>query len=172
MAKGGGAVRWTPEQLAEYKTRRGKPLDMAVPRPGEPLKNRAGLVQTMPGAPASPVPGSMDQFHALGRLAKGKMNKTEAAYAQRLAALKHDGTILDWKFHAIRVRLADNTFYEPDFLVLAASGQIEIHECKGTYTTDKGQLKVKLCAETLPWFRVFKCSRQKSGEWLIQEFNK
>jgi hypothetical protein len=172
MAKGGGAVRWTPEQLAAYKTRRGKPLDMAIVRPGDQLKNRDGLVQTVPGTPAAPVPSTMDQFYALGRLAKGKMNKTEAAYAQILAARKHDGTILDWKFHAIRVRLADNTFYEPDFLVLSASGQIEIHETKGSFTTQAGQTKVKLCAEVLPWFRVFKCSRQKNGEWIIHEFNK
>jgi hypothetical protein len=172
MAKGGNSVRWTDEQLAAYKTRRGKPLDMAIARPGDILKNRDGLVQQVPGAPAAPVPGTMDQFYALGRMAKGKMNKTEAAYAQILAARKHDGTIQDWKFHAIRVRLADNTFYEPDFLVLAADGQIEIHECKGSFTTQAGQTKVKLCAEVLPWFRVIKVSRQKNGEWTTQEFNK
>jgi hypothetical protein len=159
MAKG-GAPRWTEEELANFRTRSGKPLDMAV------LKIPADVPATPPHAT-----GPLDKLYALGRLPKGRMNKTEAAYAQRLAALKHDGTIQDWKFHAIRVRLADSTFYEPDFLVLGAAGQIEIHETKGGFTTDKGQLKVKLCAEVLPWFRVFKCARQKSGQWTITEFN-
>jgi hypothetical protein len=159
MASKGGAVRWTDEQLAAHQAKLGMRTAPTIPA-------KAGMPAP---APAAPGPGAA--FQALGRLAKGDMNKTEAAYAQHLGALKHDGKILDWKFHAIRVRLAPNTYYEPDFMVLNASGQIEIHEVKGTFTTEKGQIKVKLCAAALPWFRVFKCSKQKDGSWTIQEFH-
>lgn len=159
MSKG-GAIRWTPDQLADFQAKR-----FPAPVPAKPgTKARAAQ-------PEAPKTG-LDALYALGRIAKGKMNGTETAYAQRLEALKHDGTIIDWKFHVLRVRLADNTYYEPDFIVMTAERELQIHECKGSFTTDKGQIKVKLCAEVLPWFRVFKCSKQKDGSWVIQEFNK
>lgn len=114
-----------------------------------------------------------DRFHALGRLPKGTMNKTEAAYAALLDVDKAAGRIVDWKFHPMNVRLAANTFYEVDFLVLDADLRISIHEVKGEYTTDKGQMKIKLCAEALPWFKflkVTKLSLKNGGGWKIEEY--
>jgi hypothetical protein len=160
MSKG-GAIRWSDAQLAEFEAKRGRATVPAKPGTPAPLE-----------IPTFAPKGGLDALYALGRIAKGKMNGTETAYAQRLDALKHDGTIIDWKFHVLRVRLADNTYYEPDFIVMTADRELQIHECKGSFTTDKGQIKVKLCAEVLPWFRVFKCSKQKDGSWIIQEFNK
>lgn len=161
----GGAIRWTPEQFEAFKANCRRPVEQRHDReqnqavtPGKP---RAEQQQAGPG----------EAFYALGRLAKGQMNKTEAAYAQRLEVLKHDGQILDWRFHALRVRLANNTFYEPDFLVMTAAREIQIHETKGSFTTQAGQTKIKLCAEVLPWFRVIKASLQKDGSWTLQEFN-
>jgi hypothetical protein len=55
---------------------------------------------------------------ALGRLPIGKMNKTEAAYDAHLQELRHAGTVLWHKFEAVKLRLADNTFYTCDFSVL------------------------------------------------------
>lgn len=160
MSKG-GAIRWTPEQLAAHQAKRGHPTVPAKAGTPAPL-----------AIPVFAPKGGLDALYALGRIAKGKMNGTETAYAQRLDALKHDGTIIDWKFHVLRVRLADNTYYEPDFIVMTAERELQIHETKGTFTTPLGQAKVKMCAEVLPWFRVFKCSKQKDGSWVIQEFNK
>jgi hypothetical protein len=165
----GGAIRWDEKQLAEFNARRGasaaSPKKQAAEHPE--LANPGKL--PIPAQPGNSGPG--EAFYALGRVAKGKMNKTEAAYAQLLEAQQSAGAILGWRFHALRVRLADNTFYEPDFLVMTAARELQIHEVKGAFTTDKGQLKVKLCAEVLPWFRVMKCSKGKDGSWSIQEFN-
>lgn len=112
------------------------------------------------------------RWQALGRLPKGTMNKTEAAYASLLEDRRRAGFIHDWKFHAIKVRLADNTFYETDFLVVAANMGLEIHEVKGGFTSDKGQLKIKLCAETLPWIRIFKATKGRKGEgFLVEEYS-
>ena len=36
--------------------------------------------------------------------------------------------MLWWKFHPANVRLAKNTFYEIDFLVLLATGELAIYE--------------------------------------------
>lgn len=114
------------------------------------------------------------RWQALGRLPKGQMNKTEQAYAQRLEMLKHQGEILDWKFHPMNVRLAANTFYEVDFLVLHKDMAVAIHETKGEYTSEKGQMKIKIAAEALPWFRFYKCikvAEKNGGGWKIEDFS-
>lgn len=113
------------------------------------------------------------RFQALGRLPKDKMNQTEKAYSLRLEAQRQRGEIIDWKFHPLRVRLADATYYEVDFLVLHSDMRIAIHETKGGFTTDKGQLKIKLCAEVLPWFVFYKAVKQPEklgGGWKLEEF--
>lgn len=110
----------------------------------EALKKKRAMVKTIDRQAA---------FHAIGRLPKDKMNKTERSYADLLDQRRLAGDILDWKFHAMNVRLADNTFYETDFLVVAADRELQIHEVKGTHITDKGKIKIKLCGQALPWFR-------------------
>lgn len=110
------------------------------------------------------------RWQALGRLPKGTMNKTEAAWSQVLEGKKQAGEVSWFKFHPMRIRLADNTFYEVDFLVMTNTGQLEIHEVKGGYTSDKGQLKIKLCAETMPIFRMLKVSKIKT-EWKIEDYS-
>lgn len=118
---------------------------------------------------------SRKAFQAKGRLPKGTMNKTESAYAEHLEAQRLAGDILGWKFHPLRVRLADNTYYEVDFLVLQADLVLAIHETKGGFTTDKGQLKIKLCAEVLPWFRMLKVTKlpaKDGGGWRVEDFTR
>lgn len=75
-------------------------------------------------------------LQALGRLKAGQMNKTETAYAQELELRKRYGEIAWFRFEGIKLRLADNTFYTPDFAVMLANGQLEMHEVKGGYWTD------------------------------------
>lgn len=55
------------------------------------------------------------QIQALGRLKTGQMNKTESAYCQHLELRKRAGEIVWYRFEGIKLRLADNTFYTPDF---------------------------------------------------------
>lgn len=113
------------------------------------------------------------RFQALGRLPKGTMNDTEAEYSQLLEQKKRSGEILDWRFHPMNVRLAPRVFYEVDFLVLTADLQVQIHEVKGGYTTDKGQMKIRLCADALPWFGFFKATKlpkRDGGGWKMEEF--
>lgn len=114
------------------------------------------------------------RFQALGRLAKEKMNGTERAWAVQLDAKKLVGEVLDWKFHPMNVRLANNTFYEVDFLVLRSDMRIEVQETKGGHTTEKGQMKIKLCAEVLPWFlmtKITKLPKKDGGGWKIEDFS-
>ena len=104
---------------------------------------------------------SLARFQALGRLPKDVMNNTEKAFAAYLAQRQSLGAIVWWKFHPMNVRLAKNTYYEVDFLAMESTGNLVIYETKGTYTTDKGQIKIKLCAEALPVFKMVKVIKLK-----------
>ncbi len=108
---------------------------------------------------------------ALGRLKAGKMNQTEAAYAERLRALQHAGEILWHRFEGIKLRLADNAFYTPDFAVLAADGVMELHEVKG-FWQDDARAKIKIAADQYPFRFIAVRVRPKKdgGGWAVEEF--
>ncbi|WP_268625553.1 DUF1064 domain-containing protein, partial [Escherichia coli] len=92
------------------------------------------------------------QIQALGRLKTGQMNKTESAYCQHLEQRKRAGEIAWYRFEGIKLRLADNTFYTPDFAVMLATGEMELHEVKG-FWTDDARVKTKVAADQYP-FRI------------------
>lgn len=108
---------------------------------------------------------------ALGRLKAGKMNKTEAAYGSHLELRRIAGEVVWYKFEGIKLRLADNTFYEPDFAVMLADGSFEIHEVKG-FWTDDARVKVKVAADIYPFqFRALKAlPKSKGGGWEEEVF--
>lgn len=108
---------------------------------------------------------------ALGRLKAGKMNQTEAAYAEHLRALQHAGEILWFRFEGIKLRLADNTFYTPDFAVLAADGVMELHEVKG-FWQDDARAKIKIAADQYPFrfIAVRVRPKKEGGGWAVEEF--
>lgn len=115
---------------------------------------------------------SMRNLQALGRMKTGRMNKTEAAYSQYLEALKACGEIVWWKFEAIKLRLADNTFYTPDFFLLMANGQLECREVKGGYWTDDARVKIKVAAGLFPFrfVAVQKKPNKQGGGWKTEVF--
>lgn len=110
-------------------------------------------------------------MYALGRLKVGAMNKTEAAYDQHLALLQHAGEILWRKFEGLKLRLADNTFYTPDFAVMTADGVIECHEVKG-FWQDDARAKIKIAADMYPFrFIAIKVRAKKAGGgWEMEAF--
>lgn len=103
----------------------------------------------------------------LGRMGGGKMNKSEAAYAAHLEALKHIGEVLWFRFEGIKLRLADNTFYTPDFAVIVASGALELHEFKG-FMEEDANVKVKAAASQYP-FVIRLVRKAKGGAFDIRE---
>lgn len=108
---------------------------------------------------------------ALGRLKVGQMNKTEAAYGAHLEALRHSGSVVWFKFEGVKLRLADNTFYTPDFAVMSSDGVMEMHEVKG-YWQDDARAKIKIAADIYPFrFKAFKVAPKKNGGgWSVEEF--
>lgn len=103
-----------------------------------------------------------NKIYALGRLKQGQMNKTEKSYADRLEFLKMSGEIIWYKFEGVKFRLADNTFYTPDFAIMSNTGEIVIHEVKG-FMMDDANVKIKVAAELYP-FRFFIVRRRKKKD--------
>ena len=111
-------------------------------------------------------------MYALGRLKTGAMNKTESAYSQYLETLRHAGDIVWFKFEGVKLRLADNTFYTPDFVVMGANGLIEMHEVKG-FWLDDARAKIKIAADMYPFrFLAIKAKAKKNGGgWEQEDFS-
>lgn len=93
---------------------------------------------------------------AKGRHKPGTMNALEKWYAAHLESLKVSGDILGYWFEAVKLRLADKTFYTPDFMVMMKNFEIEFHEPKG-FMLDDANVKIKVAAEMYPFkFRVIR----------------
>ena len=91
-----------------------------------------------------------------------RMNRTEAAWARQLDAQK-----LTYTFEATKFRLANNTWYTPDFVVFCPNGDgtytIEVHEVKG-FWRDDARVKWKTVAEQWPQFRFVAVGKRKARE--------
>ena len=98
----------------------------------------------------------------------GRMNKLEAAYAERLDSFVKMGLISSFKYEAVKLRLADNTFYTPDFMVVGSDGTIAMHETKG-YWEDDARVKIKVAAEMFPFF-IFIGAQFKRKTWELETF--
>lgn len=168
MTKSSG-LRWSEAQLAEHRARADAlvaPRAASTPAPAADLPPDVKRLVRADQA--------KKRFQAKGRLPKGKMNKTEEAYAEQvLEPMRRAGQILWWKFHVIKVRLADGAWYEADFLVMHADMTLAIHETKGEFVTDKGQLKIRLAAEAFSVCRMIKATKlspKNGGGWKTEEY--
>jgi len=115
---------------------------------------------------------SKQGLYALGRLKVGELNKTEKAYESILKDMVLSGHVLWYKFEGLKLRLADNTFYTPDFFLMTAEGQFEAHEVKG-YWQDDARVKIKVAAEMYP-FRFVAAkpkSKKNGGGWEYEIFD-
>ena len=110
-------------------------------------------------------------LQALGRLKVGAMSQTEAAYARTLELRKVAGEVAWYKFEGLKFRLADNTFYTPDFAVQLADGALEAHEVKG-YWRDDARAKIKIAADMYPlrFIAVQALPKKAGGGWKVEEF--
>lgn len=119
----------------------------------------------------TPREAAKKALQALGRLKAGAMNQTEKRYAQHLEHRKQAGEIEWFGFEMWKFRLADNTFYTPDFAVMLAGGQIECHEVKGHWQDD-ARVKIKVAAYQHPvkFIAVTAKPKKAGGGWHVEEF--
>lgn len=117
-----------------------------------------------------PLPASIlnrNKSKARGIRKPGVMNKTEEAYAAHLEKRKLAGEISDYKYEAYTLKLAKDTRYTPDFMVLLPDGTMEFHEVKG-YWQDDAKVKIKVAARLFP--HVFLAVRKVKKDWEITDF--
>lgn len=91
----------------------------------------------------------------------GTPNKGEAAYGQHLEIQKRAGHIVDYWYEGMTLKLANDTRFTPDYFVINADLEVELHEVKPAssgkfYARDDAKVKLKVCASVFP-FRVFVC---------------
>ena len=126
--------------------------------------------------PSRPLPANPPVQHnksdtlALGRMKAGVRNATEAEYEKLLETRRCIGEVLWYRFEGITLRIAKGVSYTPDFAVMLASGEIELHEVKG-YWRDDARAKTRVAAEQFP-FRILaitRPSRKKGAGWVFEE---
>lgn len=111
----------------------------------------------LPALKRSPLP---ENLKARGQVRHGDMNKTEADYADHLATQLHVGAIKWFAFEPMKFRLADNTFYTPDFGLLLPCGTLVLDDVKGRkgdsyFCQEDSKMKIKIVAELMPLtFRI------------------
>ena len=107
----------------------------------------------------------------------GTMNKTEQAYSERLQEMVERKEIAGWRFEAVRLKLATNTYYTPDFWVQRNDGGIEIHEVKACRANgaflceDDARVKIKVAAEIFHEFAFVmagKLPKKSGGHWRFE----
>ena len=95
------------------------------------------------------------------------MNKTEQQYGEHLEMMRLASEILDYRYEPMNLRLASNTYYRPDFLVIFPT-HFEIHEVKG-FWQDDARVKIKVAAEQFPWFQFIAVKKGNKG-WEYERF--
>lgn len=103
-------------------------------------------------------------------------SKTEYEQAWETELRKRDD-VDQYFFERVKLKLADNTFYTPDFMVFLTSGEIEFHEVKGSWKMpgqDDSRVKIKVAAEQNKWatFRsveLKKVAKKNGGGWQVTE---
>lgn len=147
------SLRWTEQELTDHLRRRGVPGSPRVP------------VDT--SAPPFLPPANQAGAFARGRMPKDRMNKLEAAYGAYLDVLKHSGEVLWWRFQPLKLRLADGSYFTPDFGVLTSSCLFEFHETKG-FWREAARVRIKIAAELFPF--KFIAIKKVGGGWEREEF--
>lgn len=96
-------------------------------------------------------------------------SKLERDYAAHLFGMRLVGEIHAWRYEPFNIRLAKNTYYVVDFMVIANDGTIEFHETKG-FSRATGRVKFKTAAELHPWFRWVWVTRERGGAWKREDY--
>ena len=103
------------------------------------------------------------------RKVPGQMNKLETRYFNMLTGRKALGQILDFWYEPVTFKLAFDTRYTPDFMVMLNDGTIVFHETKGWWEED-AKIKIKCAAEKFPF--IFIGVKSVSGGWEYENFSR
>lgn len=108
-----------------------------------------------------------------------RMNKTEAAYAERLRIEAALGEIAYFAYEPVRLRIAEGALYTPDFMVIRNGKPVEFVEVKGgkrtrmgksvAYWKEASRVRIRVAAEQHPWAK-FVAVWNDGRIWRREEF--
>lgn len=109
----------------------------------------------------------------------GEMNKTEAAYYNEVITPKiASGEFLSYRFEEVKIRLADNTWFIPDFEIITKDFEVEYHEVKACMASgkmlieDDANVKIKVAADKFQERKFILCGKlpkKMGGGWVFKE---
>lgn len=104
------------------------------------------------------------------------MTLTEERYALILEQRRRVGEIDRWDYEPVKLRLADRTYYAPDFRVILSDGTEEFHEVKPANwdripNQDMSNVKIKVAAEHHPYvfLRAVEIPKRMGGGFDVQK---
>lgn len=101
-------------------------------------------------------------------------NKWESEFAAILEDVKRLGkmaklfsagyvTIDWWGYEPLRLKLADGTYYTPDFVARSKAGDVIVFEVKG-FLREAARVRFNVAKRLYPWMK-FIMIRKVSGQW-------
>jgi hypothetical protein len=101
---------------------------------------------------------------------RGEMNRMEAAWAAQLDLAVRAGDVLWYAYESLTLKLADDTRYTPDFVLMFADGSLCCDECKG-FMEEAAWVRMKVAAALFPLrFRLITLKPKKEGGgWVVKE---
>jgi very-short-patch-repair endonuclease len=122
--------------------------------------------------------GCVTNIRATATMHRREMNHTEEKYSRHLQDRLLCGEIRWWAFECWKLRLADNTFYTPDFIVVDNALRIEAHEVKHWWRNagrtgweEDARVKIKVAADMHP-IRFVAATLMEDQSWSFEEFQK
>lgn len=98
--------------------------------------------------------------------AAGFKSKLEERYQAHLADRVRRGEIASFAYEPEKLRLADGTFYTPDFRVVTAEGFVQFHETKG-FMREAARIRLNVAAELHP-YAFFVVYAEGASGFLVQ----
>lgn len=101
----------------------------------------------------------------------GKMNGLERRYRDEILQPQLErGEVVWYGFEKLKLRLANATFYTPDYWLILCNAKHVVDEVKGHWEDD-ARVKIKLAAEQFPYlhFRAWTYDR-KTKVWKREDF--
>jgi hypothetical protein len=102
---------------------------------------------------------------------RGEMNGLELRFAQEVLILERAaGQIKDYKYEAIKLKLANGAWYTPDFDVYMPDGSLVFYEVKGHWR-EAARVRIKVAADAHREHLFIAVQRDRqTGIWSYEEF--
>jgi len=96
-------------------------------------------------------------------------SKLEEAYWRHLADLQAQGAIHSFALKPEKLRLADGSYYTPDFRVITNEGFVQFHETKG-FMREAARVRLLVAAELHPY--PFFLVKKSGASFTVERYGK